>query len=263
MSKQKDAIPSYEELNKLFPQGKAHTRKNGMKVFGDYKVGVMAFSGMQLKESSFLHFDTSHLEEEKTQPSDVGRLGLLYGLKFHISLPEKDRGAFRKGCNIVIRSLTQHRILGFKVIRDHERMSETVGKEGKDITIYVKFNTSNTVKDWVVLFNAIMKEFLENSILPGYKILGSYVRLLSDYSLLSAADRLRVDRHADVERRVNNYLYYRYEKVLHKPDPLRKTFVVKGGTCEPTGKYRSAREVVDAIESMKVGQGSSHRSFGR
>lgn len=243
MAKQKPSVISnnlsYEYLNDQFPPDKKYSFFDGTKRFGKYLIGVMDVEKMG-KQTPFLNFAFSPTETIKSE----GSKRLRYGdLKFHISLPERDRILFVKGCNIIIGHFVKHEVGGFKVVRDHERMSYTVGQEGKDFTIYTKFDKDKTLKDWKNIFETITRDLVKAGVPPGYRILFSYVKALPDYGKMKKSLEKAV-KVVKWERKINAYFYYRYEKRWPKDDPL-KNFALDVAVDKQPDQFKM---VVDALK---------------
>lgn len=220
MTKQKNTVTSslnYKTLNAHFSSDKKYDVDNGMKGFGSYSVSVLNFVKGKVIETSFLTFFVDS-DGGKKSPCDFGQCARDHELKFHISLPEWDRATFQKGCDIIISTLIGEKIDGFKMVRAHDRLSLQVGQEGKDVTIYAKFNVHMSLEKWTALFKKITDRLVKAHVSPGYKVLGSYIRTLSDYD--SFKDELKGKR-IPPERAINSYIYYRYDKQWPQEDRVQ------------------------------------------
>lgn len=242
----------YERLNELFPkdlEGFGFQDKFTEIHEGAYFVSPLSAVKGAMIETAFLHFASVSSKpvplEEQTK---IGKLSIKTGLKFHISLPEWDRRLYRMACNVIIRELIRKKINSFKVVRDHERMSWTIGQEGKDFTIYVKGNPEMSLKDWSGLLNGINTVLLEKNVPPGYRILGNYISALKDYEdLKGEMIKHRIPKEARVQGSFR--FYYRYEEPIFEKDPIEVIKIESSSSIES----RSYTSVKEALQARQIG----------
>ncbi len=114
--------------------------------------------------------DDDFMESDKK--SDEGKIFLKHGLKFHLSLPEWDRNAYKLGCDIVIDILMKNKI-SFKIIKDQYRMSADPNQAGKDVTINAAYSPEKTISDWSMILSQITLALMDVKVNPGYRVEGT------------------------------------------------------------------------------------------
>jgi hypothetical protein len=148
---------SYEALIERFgPAG-----KKAILVTGGY--GAFILPGNR----SFIGFQRG--DDPEGQPSQEGHIFKEYGLKFHISLPEFNLEMYKKGWNIVRNTLFYHKVQSFKVIMPGKKMSDDLGQEGKDVTVYIDAEPSRTVEEWKIVLEDVTNRLAQEGISPGYR----------------------------------------------------------------------------------------------
>lgn len=122
----------------------------------------------------FIYFVSENpVERDPKKFSHVGTLFKIYGLKFHISLPEDNEEMRCKGWKIIKDTLINNHINTFvntfKVIQQGKYLSEVEGQQGKDVTIYANFNPEFRTRDWERIFQDITQKLVDAGVKPGYR----------------------------------------------------------------------------------------------
>lgn len=163
-------VLSYSELNKYFDTV-------GVPLIVE-AYGVMILP----KNTNFIAFS---YQDNPDMAKDEGKIYEIAGLKFHISLKEREGvevsggGAdeennaalnFEKGWSIIstiLRANNTH----FKVIRHNRQMSDVPGQEGKAITVYA--TSGKDASDWREIIQEITKKLTDALVQPGYRPQGT------------------------------------------------------------------------------------------
>jgi len=135
-----------------------------------------------------------------------GNIFKKYGLKFHVSLPEKDAEKYNFGWDIITNILMKQSILAFKIVKPGVKMSDDPTQRGKEITIYADANPEKSIADWTNILTEITRQLTQNGVSPGYRPPGT-------------------DEKKEGYIQGSNYVSYRYydektkESVWPKNDP--------------------------------------------
>lgn len=145
-------------------------------------------------------------EEAETED---GKFFKQYNLKFHISLPEKDKDTeensqYNRGWEIICKTLMTHRIVFFKVIKPGLKMSDVPEQRGKDVTIYVTNNPDKSCKDWQAIFEEITRELVMQGISPGYKQVTLNLKR-------ERGSKIKGSHREEKHIKGSHYVSYRYE----------------------------------------------------
>ncbi len=175
-------------------------------------------------------------EDSSGEPSKEGNIFKEYGLKFHISLPEFNLPMYKRGWDIVRNTLFYHKVQSFKVIMPGKKMSDEVGQEGKDVTVYIDAEPNRTTAEWKIVLEDITNRLAQDGISPGYRPLGT-------------SDK------PEKPIRGTNYVTYRYENDKKggswpKHDPCETIDVV----CrfqQPEIPPLKSSEMLEKIESLR------------
>jgi hypothetical protein len=159
----------YDEINSILAK-KIADKEKVSHTSGNYTAYVQT----DLKTKDFIYFANDKYKPNKiSECSDVGILCKIYGLKFHISLPEDDENSRAKGWKIIKDILIDKNINGFKIIKKDKKMSEVEEQRGKDITIYAKLNPELRARDWLAILQKITEHLVQAGVSPGYRCPGS------------------------------------------------------------------------------------------
>lgn len=174
---------SYENLNRALIREKNITVESA-------RYNAFTGDGRFVGEKGFIyisrHKKLGHVSEENKKLAQMG-------LKFHISLPEKNRNSF-------------------KIAHENVRMSEDPSngsQRGKDITIYFKHNADQSFEFWQTVMQEITDALVKANISPGYR-------------------PPREGKRGDKPFPGSEYISYRYEKAdfpEESEDPVQKLSV--------------------------------------
>ncbi len=112
------------------------------------------------------YYDT---DAEEAKPCKEGEFFKNNKLKFHIGLPENDEPMFEKGWNITKDILMNNNVGFFKIINKGLKMSDQIGQEGKDITIYAYYDPDKDLAKWQSILQTINQHLIDAKIPPGKK----------------------------------------------------------------------------------------------
>lgn len=161
---------TYASINRIL-QEKISKGDEARHKFNNYTASIN-LSNPDTKD--FIYFvSETPVERDPKKFSYVGTLFKIYGLKFHISLPEDNEEMRHSGWKIIKDILIDNHINTFvntfKVIQQGKYLSDVEGQQGKDVTIYANFNPEFRTRDWERIFQEITQRLVEAGIKPGYR----------------------------------------------------------------------------------------------
>ncbi len=156
----------YDEINHIL-FNKIRNNEAARHPQGNYTAYVQINSP---EKKDFIYFENNNAKPKKfSECSDVGILFKIYGLKFHISLPEQNENMRKIGWKVIKDILIEKQITEFKILKKGEKMSKDEEQRGKDVTIYANLNPDLRTKDWQALLQQITQELVKAGVSPGYR----------------------------------------------------------------------------------------------
>lgn len=179
---------SYSNLNQKLVESEEEPKKLKFVKSRDkrYVASIMP------REPNFIGISYYDVDADELEPCEEGKFIEANKLKFHISLPENNSNMFEKGWAITKNILMNHNVNSFKIIKAGIKMSDEVGQEGKDITIYAYFNPEKDIASWELILKSINQQLIEAGVTPGRKPSG----VKKEQKAISGSD----------------YITYRYER---------------------------------------------------